>query len=460
MALFNYYSAENDINFIASEDAKLNEINTGGDKSITQRALLFAALAQGRSVIYNSSHSLDGLAAAAAIESLGVKIRRHAGCNYIEVSSGGIGNFIEPAGFIDCANSGTAARLMMGVLARASERTFFLSGDSSLLKRPMSRIARPLESMGAGVKLRSGGFLPAAVSGSKLRGIDYYNEFNSAQVKASLIFAAAGAKSKSVINEKFMTRNHSEIMAPCFGIEIKTALMKNSCYKVSLSGGQKFLPARLKIPNDPSTAAFYIALDALYQLVYSKPLNFKLKKVLINPARCGFYEKLFDCGFDVIYTGYDSREFVEPVADMQVHYGALAPLSSLYINSPAEVTAMIDEIPLMALVLSFAAGESVIEGLSELRVKECDRLAVLTAGLNKMGARLHIKDGALIIEGIKKLKGARLSSYNDHRMAMTFIVAGILSGGDFSVDNCECVAVSNPDFFDVLRGAGFKFHIT
>lgn len=457
MAVFKYFKKENDMPAAAAA-RPVNRIAAGGDKSVTHRALIFAALARGASIIRNPSLSLDCSATMAALASLGAGHKYDARSKTITIKGCG-GDFAEPGGPIDCANSGTTARLLMGALAGASGACFTLTGDASLVERPMLRAAAPLEKMGARIVLRSGGRLPAAITGAKLSGAEFDNTYNSAQVKASLIFAALGAAGRTEIFEKYPTRDHSELMAPQFGVKLKKTILNDGGSRITIPGRQKVCAADIKIPNDPSTAAFYITLDALFQAVHSKRLNVKLPSVLINDTRNGFFECLFDSGFDMIYTNFDGRGFVETAADIEVHYGGYSPIAPQTIESPARVISMIDEIPLLALVLSLAGGESVISGLAELRVKETDRLTAIAAELNKMGACAAIKNDALVIRGVKKLKGAALESHNDHRMAMTLIIAGLVAGDDFSVNNCECAAVSNANFFRELKKLGFKFHI-
>lgn len=455
MAVFKYYKAENDIGKLG---AGVCNISCGGDKSVTHRAMMFAAMAEGESAIANPSRSLDCQASVSALERLGVKCSFDARANRLSLRSGGLKSLSAPRGFIDCANSGTTARLLMGLAAAAEGLSVFMTGDASLIRRPMGRVAAPLEAMGARIVLSSQNTLPAAVSGRRLRGIEFDNIYNSAQVKAALILAASGAAGRTVITERIPTRDHSELMAEQFGLELKKTALKGGGARVAVRGPQKAVPASIAVPNDPSSAAFYIALDALFQVVYGRRLKIKAESVLVNQSRSGFYECLFDSGFDMIYTAC-SDGMVEKSCDLEVNFGGYAPPSPQIIDSPARVVSMIDEIPLAALALTFARGESYIGGLSELRFKETDRLAAVAAQLNKMGAKIKAGEDSLIIRGVKKLKGAAVDSGGDHRIAMTLIIAGILSGADFSVSGCECVAVSNPSFFEDLKKIGFVFHI-
>ncbi len=460
MAVFKFYKKENDIYSKGGSEAGSVEINAGGDKSITHRALLFSAMAEGESLITNPSRGLDCQATAAALEKLGVSSKYGANDNAVRIAGGGVKNFMEPKAAIDCANSATTARLLMGLLAGAQGRSFILTGDASLEKRPMKRMAEPIEAMGGKISLDSGGdCLPAKITGMPLKKIDYLNINSSAQVKASIILAALGAQGRTIIDEFYKTRDHSELMAHKFGLKVKTSSLKPLGFRVSVAGGQKASGAAFKIPNDPSSASFYIALDALFQALYSRGLGIVARGVLINETRNGFFDRLFDCGFDVLYTNLSDGGYIEKAADIAVNYGALSPVGPLRIESIPDILSMIDEVPLMALVLSLARGESYIGGLTELRFKETDRLAAIACELNKMGAHIRVKGDALIIKGVKKLKGARLESYGDHRMAMMLIIAGLLSGEDFSVEDCGCVSISNPFFFDDLRKIGFKFNI-
>ena len=460
MAVFKFYKKENDIYSKGSPAAGINEIFTGGDKSITHRALLFAAMAEGESLITNPSRGLDCQATAAALEKLGVSCKNNADDNAVRIAGCGVENFMEPKGAIDCANSATTARLLMGLLAGAQGRSFILTGDASLKRRPMKRVAEPLEVMGAKISLGAGGdCLPAKITGMPLKKIDYLNINSSAQVKASVILAALGAKGKTIIDELYKTRDHSELMAYKFGLKVKTSSFEPIGYRVSVAGGQKASGAAFTVPNDPSNASFYIALDALFQALYSRGLGIIARGVLINETRNGFFDRLFDCGFDILYTNLSEGAYIEKAADISVNYGALSPVGPLRIESAVDIISMIDEVPLMALVLSLAQGESYMGGLMELRLKETDRLAAIAFELNKMGAHIRVKGDALIIKGVKKLKGARLESYGDHRIAMMLIIAGLLSGEDFSVKDCGCVSISNPFFFDDLRKIGFKFNI-
>ncbi len=461
MSVFKYYKKENDTYTANCQAAGVNEIFAGGDKSITHRALLFAAIADGESIITNPSQGLDCAATADALEKLGVGCKYIADANAVKIAGcGGVENLKEPRCAIDCKNSATTARLLMGLLAGAAGRRFVLTGDASLKRRPMRRVAEPLEAMGAKISLGLGGnCLPAKISGAPLKKINYLNINSSAQVKASIIFAAMCAEGKTSIDEIYKTRDHSELMAAKFGLKVKRTTLKPLGFRASVEGGQKAFKAAFKIPNDPSGASFYIALDALFQALYSRRLGVVTRGVLINETRNGFFDRLFDCGFDVLYTNCKKADYIEKTADIQINYTALSPVMPLYIESTADIISMIDEVPLMALVLSLAQGESYIGGLMELRLKETDRLSAIAGELNKMGADIRVKCDALVIRGVKKLKGARLNSYGDHRMAMMLVIAGILSGEDFSVKNCGCVSISHPDFFDNLRKIGFKFHI-
>jgi len=458
MATFYYRESGNKTIYKNGISGRL-EIACGGDKSITHRAMVLSAMAKGTSKITNPSLAGDCLTTLAALEKLGVKIEFSQACNMLKIKSPGVENFIEPDGFIDCENSGSSARFLTGALAGIDGKSFFLTGDSSLAKRPMKRVSDPLEKMGANIILRSSGNLPAAISGAKLKAIKFDNATGSAQVKTALMLAAINARGTTVITERYATRNHTELMFQNFGLETGVTQRHDGGISITVPGNQKARPASIKIANDISTASFYLALSALFQKTFGVAFNIAAKETLVNETRFGFLNAMAAAGFKIIYGGSKTASN-EGTADISIKTGsAKRTILPLQMDDPGDVVSTIDEIPLLALVLALADGKSVISGLSELRVKESDRLAVLAEGLGKMGADISVKNDSIIIRGVKKLRGADLDPKNDHRMAMTFIIAGIISGCDFSVKNAECVSVSNPGFFKELDRMGFKFKL-
>ncbi len=458
MAAF-YYRASDNKTIYGKGISKKFEISSGGDKSITHRAMILSAMAAGTSKIKNPSLAGDCLTTLAALEKLGVKIEFSAADKTLKIKSPGIENFIEPDGFIDCENSGSGARFLMGALAGIDGKSFFLAGDASLAKRPMKRVSAPLEKMGANIILRSGGNLPASIKGSKLKAIKFDNAAGSAQVKTALMMAAISARGTTVITERYETRNHTELMFPNFALEAELAETRDGHIKISVPGKQTVQPASINIANDISTASFYLGLSALFQTVHGVPFNITAKETLVNETRLGFLTSLAAAGFKVEYARCKTVSNEEK-ADISVTAGSIKRnIFPVSMDDPEEIISTIDEIPMLALTLALADGTSLISGLSELRVKESDRLSVLSEGLKKMGADISVKNDSLIIRGVKKLHGADLDPKNDHRMTMTFIIAGIVSGCDFSVKNTECVKVSNPAFFEELDKMGFKFEI-
>ncbi len=439
--------------------SKKFEIVSGGDKSITHRAMILSAMARGTSTIKNPSLSGDCLTTLAALEKLGAGIEFSTSNKTLKIKSRGVNNFGEPDGIIDCENSGTSARLLMGALAGIEGKSFFFTGDASLSKRPMQKVSEPLEKMGAKILLRSGGNLPCAIKGSKLKAVKIDDTANSAQVKTSLMLAAINASGRTVIIERFPTRNHSELMFENFGLEIEVSQTRDGYVKITVPGKQSVRPAVINIANDVSTASFYLGLSALFQRIYGAPFNIVAKKTLVNETRMGFLNAMASAGFKVEYAGRKTASNEES-ADISVKADQVSgTISPLNMDDPGEVISTIDEIPMLALLLALAEGKSVISGLSELRHKESDRLSVLSEGLKKMGADISVKNDSLVIRGVSNIHGASLDPKNDHRMAMTFIIAGIISGRDFDVKNAECVKVSNPAFFEELDKMGFKFKV-
>ncbi len=439
---------------------KIREIKICGDKSITHRALILAAMAEGISIIKNPSKSEDCLATADILKKLGAGIKKTKNC--IIVESQGIKKWQAKNEILDCRNSGTTARLMLGALAGINEHTFIITGDSSLNKRPMRRVSEPLSKMGAEIILSDNGSLPGAAAGKNLKGTEFLNRNNSAQVKTAILLAGLNAGGLTKIIEPSKTRDHFEKMSKTFGIKLSAKFNSKNEYIIRLKGPQSIKPADISIAGDISTAAFYIALDILVKKVYDINLNFKLKNILLNDTRLGFFKVLERAGIKFNYSNI--REISgEKSADIMFagFQDSEKIIKALKINDTDEIVSMIDEIPLLALVLCFADGESSISSLGELRVKESDRLLAVCDNLSALKAKISIKGrDSLKIHGIKKLKGAVTDSNGDHRIAMMLCIAGFLCGEKFRLKNIECTGISNPDFFNDLKKASLKFKIT
>ncbi|NPA41793.1 MAG: 3-phosphoshikimate 1-carboxyvinyltransferase [Aquificae bacterium] len=414
------------------------ELRVPSDKSISHRAVILGALAKGTTKVYSWLRSADTLATLSIIKALGVEVKEDAegvllikGKNYV---------FEEPKDVLNAENSGTTARLMMGVL---STQPFFsvLTGDESLRRRPMLRVVEPLREMGAFIDGREkGNKLPVSIRGGDLKGISFFNKKASAQVKSSLMLAGLRAEGITEIVEPVLSRDHTERMLGAFGVKL-TTIPEERGHIVKLKGGQELVATDIFCPADPSSAAFFCALAVLAQG------ELLLKDVLVNPTRDGFYRKLREMGADVEYV--NEREVSgEPVADIKVKGGK--PLKAVKVSGE-EVPSMIDEMPILAVVMSMSEGRSEVRGASELRVKESDRIKAVVENLRAMGAVVEEFEDGFAVEGPSKLKGSKVKTYGDHRIAMAFAVAGLVAEGKTLIDDADCVNISYPSFFNDLK---------
>ncbi len=414
------------------------ELRVPSDKSISHRAVILGALSRGKTYVKEWLVSADTLATLRAFRMLGVKIRRH-GKEFIIHGS----DFIlkEPKDVINAQNSGTTARLLFGVL---STQPFYsvVTGDKSLRNRPMLRVVEPLKSMGAHLDGREGGDkLPISVRGSNLKGISFFNKKASAQVKSSLLLAGLRAQGITEIMEPYVSRDHTERMLTTFGVKLECMQTKHG-HLVKLEGGQSLVGCEVYCPADPSSAAFFAALATL-----AEDGEVLLKDVLINPTRDGFYRKLKEMGASIEYTNVRVVSG-EPVGDILVK--SSKTLKAIQIDAE-DIPSMIDEIPILAVVMAFADGVSYVRGAKELRVKESDRIKAIVENLRAMGAKVEEYEDGFAIEGTRLLKGAFIKTYDDHRIAMAFSIAGLLAQGETKLDNPNCVKVSYPEFFEDLK---------
>ena len=411
------------------------------DKSITHRAFIFGGLAKGITLVKEPLRSADTLATLGILKELGVHIEEEGNAIKIE---GKNFNLEEPLNVLDAQNSGTTARLMMGVLATQS---FFsvITGDSSLRRRPMLRVVEPLRSMGASLDGRQGGkFLPVSVRGGNLKGIDFFNEKSSAQVKSAVLIAGLRAEGQTLVKEKVKSRDHTERMFKAFGVDVEVS--ESDLYEVKVKGGQDLKGTEVFCPADPSSASFFCALCVL-----SPEGDLRLSNVLVNPTRDRFFKKLREMGAEIYYE--NPREISgEPVADIVVRGGSsLRGVEVL----PEEVPSLIDEIPILAVVMATAEGVSTVRGAKELRVKESDRIKAIVENLRSMGVKVEEFEDGFQIEGPSKLRGATVKTYSDHRIAMAFTVAGLVADGKTIIDDPECVRISYPNFFKDLEKIAF-----
>jgi 3-phosphoshikimate 1-carboxyvinyltransferase len=418
-----------------------------GDKSISHRSLMFGAVAVGRTTVSGLLEGEDVLRTAAAMRSLGAEVIRHADGTW-ELHGRGVGGLVEPEDVLDMGNAGTGARLLMGLVASHPFATTF-TGDASLRSRPMRRVTDPLSRMGASFFGRSGGRLPMIVVGTgDPLPIAYDLPVASAQVKSAILLAGLTAPGTITVIEQQATRDHTEKMLAGFGASLTVESLANGGRAVSLKGQPELRGQTVQVPADPSSAAFP-AIAAL--LVPGSEVT--LPAVGINPLRAGLFETLREMGADL--TLVDPRDQAgEPVADLVLRHG---PLTA--VDVPAErAPSMIDEYPILAVAAAFALGTTRMRGLSELRVKESDRLAAVARGLTACGVRLEIEGDDLIVHGTGKppAGGAAIAVNLDHRIAMAFLVMGMAAEQSVTVDDGSAIETSFPGFADLMNGLGAK----
>ncbi len=411
-----------------------------GDKSISHRALLFGAIAEGSTTIEGLLPAEDPLSTAACLRAMGATISPIRAGEIVHVEGVGLDGLQEPEEVLDCGNSGTTMRLMLGLLAGRHGRHFVLTGDKSLSRRPMNRVAQPLAMMGAAINGRSSGnFAPLAVSGKKLRGAVIGTPVASAQVKSALVLAALTAQGSTTVIEPAHSRDHTERMLRAFGANLE--VVGEMGRHISVQPGSTLQGQTVVVPGDISSAAFWLVAGSLVP-----GAELLIENVGLNPTRTGILEVMesMEARIEVI----NQREVAgEPVGDLRVKQGPLKPFS---INEEI-MPRLVDEVPILAVAACFCDGESKITGASELRVKETDRLAVMTRQLTAMGADIDEHPDGLTIRGGRTLRGAALDSETDHRVAMSLAVAALLATGNSTLSRSEAAAVSYPTFWDELE---------
>jgi 3-phosphoshikimate 1-carboxyvinyltransferase len=405
-------------------------IRVPGDKSISHRSLLLGALAHGSTEVRGFLRSQDCLATLAALRALGVEITESAD-GRIEICGRGPEGLREPETVLDAGNSGTALRLLVGLLAG---RPFFsvLTGDASLRRRPMRRVVDPLTAMGATLLGRAGGqYPPLAIQGRQLSGIAWPSPVASAQVKSAILLAGLQATGETSVTEPMLSRDHTERMLTAFGVSVR-----REGTTVSIPGGARLRATNLRVPGDLSSAAFFLVAAAA--LPGSELL---IHDAGINPTRTGALEVLEAMGAHVTRER-ERSEGGEPVADLRIRGARLrgAKLGAELIPR------LLDEIPALAIAAALAEGETVISGAAELRVKEVDRLSAVAGELAKLGVRVAEEREGLRIVGGRRLRGAVVRSRGDHRMAMALAVAGLFADGETRVQDVACVETSFPGF--------------
>lgn len=437
--------------FAAKKSGPLRgRVRVPGDKSMSHRALIFGAVAIGETRITGLLESADVLATLRAAQQLGARAERN-GLHW-KVIGRGLGGLTQPAGPLDFGNAGTGARLMMGIVAGHDMEAAF-TGDRSLCRRPMSRVLTPLRQMG----LRTAGNdkndkdadrLPLTLIGAAdPLPIVYRLPVASAQVKSAVLLAGLLAPGETSVIEPERTRDHTEKMAAAFGAELSVA-EENGARRITIKGQPVLQGCDIAIPGDPSSAAF-IAAAALI----CPGSEIIIENVLINPARTGFYDTLTEMGARLSFDNIRETGG-EPVADLQVKYG---PLRGVFVPA-GRAPRMIDEYPVLAALAAFAEGETRMEGLAELRVKESDRLAAMQAGLQACGAGAVSAGDCLTVTGTGAVPGgAMVKTDMDHRIAMAFLTMGLACQSGVAVDDVSMIETSFPGFIELMAGLGGHF---
>jgi 3-phosphoshikimate 1-carboxyvinyltransferase len=371
---------------------------------------------------------------------MGVEVSAIRAGEPVTVNGVGLDGFQEPGDVLDCGNSGTTMRLMLGLLAGRTGRHFVLTGDSSLRGRPMRRVGAPLAQMGAVIHGRKdGNFAPLAVLGQSLRGATIHTPVASAQVKSAILLAALTAEGPTTVIEPVQSRDHSERMLRAFGARLEVG--GPGLTEVTLTPGASLSGQTVVVPGDISSAAFWLVAGAI-----TPGAALTVENVGLNPSRTGILEVLEQMGARI--TVRNQRDVAgEPVGDLQVSHGPLQPF-----EIGAElIPRLVDEIPVLAVAACCAEGVSRVSGAEELRVKETDRLAVMARQLGAMGARIEEFDDGMAISGVTALKGATVDSETDHRVAMSLAVASLVASGTTTLQRAEAAAVSYPGFWDDLQ---------
>ncbi|MCM3193052.1 3-phosphoshikimate 1-carboxyvinyltransferase [Priestia megaterium] len=409
------------------------EISIPGDKSISHRAVMFGAMAEGKTTISHFLAGEDCLSTISCFEKMGVSIKRED--EYVEVEGKGIKGLSEPASILDVGNSGTTTRLMLGILAGVPFHTSLI-GDESIAKRPMSRVTVPLRSMGAKIDGREHGqYTPLSTRGGALKAIHYHSPVASAQVKSAILLAGLHAEGTTKVTEPFTSRDHTERMLRAFGVDVEV-----DGTTVSIEGGQSLRGTDVYVPGDISSAAFFLVAGAIVP-----NSRIVLKNVGLNPTRTGIIDVLQQMGARLTISN-ERIQNGEPIGDLTIE---TSQLKGIEIGGDL-IPRLIDEIPVIALLATQANGKTVIKDAEELKVKETNRIDTVATELSKLGASVTPTADGLIIEGKTALQSGEVDSYGDHRIGMMLAVAAAIATGEVTLMRSEAIHVSYPTFFEDL----------
>jgi 3-phosphoshikimate 1-carboxyvinyltransferase len=427
---------KNDLQVIVRPARNLRgSVSLPGDKSISHRYAMLAALAEGPSRLENYSTGADCASTLGCLRSLGVKWeRKNASENVIEVQGAGL-SLTAPSEPLDCGNSGSTIRMLSGILA-GQKFVSEMAGDESLSRRPMERVIKPLTAMGAQIASRDGR-PPLRITGGDLQGITYKMPVASAQVKTCLLFAGLLADGETRIEESLRTRDHGEVALRAFGAHIES---KGN--EVRICGGQRLRGIEARVPGDISSAAFFLCAAALFP-----GSQLTVTSLLMNPTRARLLDILMQMGLGISVTQIEEAHG-ELVGTLQVEGGRLKGATI----AGADTAALIDEIPVLAAIAPYTEQGIEVRDAKELRVKESDRIASIATNLRAMGAQVEEREDGLKIPGGQSLRSAEIESFGDHRIAMAFSIAALRAQGETLIRGSECAAISYPAFFSVLDG--------
>ena len=415
-----------------------------GDKSVSHRSLILGALSIGETKISGLLLGQDVLGTARAMSSFGAEVTDHGEGNWT-VNGVGVGGFSEPEDVIDCGNAGTGVRLIMGAMSTSPINATF-TGDASLRSRPMGRITGPLELFGAESHGRSEGFLPLTMVGARdAMGVTYTSPHPSAQIKSAVLLAGLNAMGETTLIEREKTRDHSERMLRGFGANIETVKVAEG-FAITLQGRPELIAQDIAVPCDPSSAAFPICAALIVE-----GSEVILPNICLNPTRTGLFTTLIEMGADIKFVN-EREEGGEPVADLRVKASSLSGIEVPSDRAPS----MIDEYPILSVVAAFASGKTIMRGIRELRVKECDRIDAMARGLEAMGVNVEEGEDYLIVHGQDgEVEGGGIAqTYLDHRIAMSFLCMGLATKNPVTVDDGHAIETSFPIFKELMTKLG------
>jgi 3-phosphoshikimate 1-carboxyvinyltransferase len=409
-------------------------VRTAGDKSVSHRYAMLAGIAEGTSEFENFSTSADCASTLACMEAMGARVRRNG--NHVEVdgvAANAAGALLAPTRELDCGNSGSTMRMLSGVVA-AQPFTSLMIGDASLSKRPMRRVIEPLQKMGARIDSHDG-CAPLTIHGAKLRAMEYEPPVASAQVKSCVLLAGLFAEGETTVHEPVRTRDHTELALRAFGAEVR-----RDGNRVSVRGGQQLRAIKAYVPGDLSSVTFFLCAAALFP-----GSSLVVDSVLLNPTRSVVLDVLSGMGVKIHFLKVE-EQYGEMIGTMQAEGGVFQGGEI----RGAQSAALIDELPAIAAIAPYSARGVEIRDAAELRVKESDRIAAVVHNLRAMGAEVEEFPDGMRIPGGQTLHGAKVESFDDHRIAMAFAVAALRAQGETTIQGAEAVAVSFPEFFEAL----------